>query len=254
MTESLTNPRQEGDTGIITLKAAPSDGESSAEGDDVCDEPETVKLMVEYFYHFDYLRRTESLSNSAAGLPLASRTAGSWSAKGKAKNTLARVRLSPPTDQTQQPSPQIYIIEHAKVFAIAVKYQIDGLRDLAASKFRDAASAHWDHDDFVHSIYITYNSTAEEVTQLREVVAEILHQHFDHIEEESELESALCNVPRLAYEVLKRSRAEGRDGSAELAGVSYECDGCGKKFTGRPGGKSRSGRPIREAMWCPRCW
>ncbi|GAB7331566.1 hypothetical protein MBLNU13_g02951t2 [Cladosporium sp. NU13] len=254
MTEYLTNSRQEGDTGIIKLQAVPSDGESSAEEDDVRDEPEIVKLMVEYFHHFNYLRDTESLSNSAATLSPATGTAGSSSTPKKAKHKLARVRLPPPTDRTQQPPSQISIIEHAKVFAIAVKYQIDGLRDLAASKFKDAASAHWDHDDFVRSIYVTYSSTAKEVTQLREVVAEILHQHCDDIEEDSELETALCNIPRLAYDVLKRSRAKEIDGSTALAGVSYECDECGKKSTGTPGGKSMYGRPVREVTYCPRCW
>ena len=47
MSKFLTDSRQEGDTGIIKLKATTSDDETSTEGDDVCDEPEIVKLMVE---------------------------------------------------------------------------------------------------------------------------------------------------------------------------------------------------------------
>lgn len=171
--------------------------------------------MVEYFYHFDYLRGSESFPHPAASLKLAARTARcsfATAATQTAKREHVRVRLPPPAVQPQQhehgqlPS-QGYILEHAKVFAIAVKYQIYGLQGLAAAKFKDAATAYWKHDDFVEAIYIAYSSTAEEVTQLRGVVAEILHQHFDDIEEKSELETALCNTPRLAYDVLKRSRA-----------------------------------------------
>ena len=152
MTESLTNPRQEGDAGIIKLKATPKDVETFTEGEDVCVEPEIVKLVVDCSYHFDYFHGTESLSNSVANPPPVARTAGSLPTMRKANQKLARIRRAPPTDGTQQPSLQTYIIKHAKVFAIAVKYQIDGLRDLAASKCRDAATAHWDYDDFVHSI------------------------------------------------------------------------------------------------------
>ena len=141
MTESLTKSRQEGDTGIIKLKATPGDDATAAEGDDVCDEPEIVKLMVEYFYHFDYLRDTESLPEPS--------------------------QSSAPT---ARPPSHGYIIEHAKAFAIAVKYQIDGLRDLAASKYKEAVTTCWNHEDFAHSVFVAFNSTVEEVTQLREII------------------------------------------------------------------------------------
>jgi hypothetical protein len=147
--------------------------------------------MVEFFYHFDYLRDADSLSHTPASIPLAL--------------------------QSQQLPSQGYIIEHAKVFAIAVKYQIDGLRDLAASKFKDAANAYWKHDDFAHSIYIAYDSTTDEVTQLREVVADVLLEHFDDLEQDiPEFETALCEIPRLAYALLKRSRAGSKSGGAKV--------------------------------------
>ena len=67
--------------------------------------------MVEYFYHFDYFRDTESLQN-----------------------------VSLFSAATAKPPSHAYIIEHAKVFAIAVNYQIDGLRNLAASKYKKAVT------------------------------------------------------------------------------------------------------------------
>jgi hypothetical protein len=251
---TLTDSEQEGESGVIELKAARSDGETSGEDGEVYDEPEIVKLMVEYFYHFDYLCDTDSISHPTASPPPAAKTARQSFAKKKVKRKDVRIRLPPPADQTQQPPSQTYIIEHAKVFAIAVKYQIDGLRDLAASKFKDAATAHLGHEDFVHSIYVAYNSTPDEVTQLRDVVTDILHQHFDDLEDDPEVEAALCYVQRLAYDVLKRSRAGDKNESTTLADGSYKCDECGYRFAGTPGGTSKSGRPVRETMWCPQCW
>ena len=148
------------------------------------------------------------------------------------------------------PVSPVYLIEHAKVFAIAVKYQIDGLRDLAASKFEDAATAHWKHDDFAHAVHVAFNSTAEEVTQLREVVSDILHQHFDVLKDKPEVETVVCNIPRLAYALLKRSRAGGKIESLETGEQSQftesTCDDCGSYLVGGP--------RKNMAWYCPDCW
>ena len=227
MTESLTKSRQEGDTGIIKLRATPGDGATPAEGDDVCDEPEIVKLMVEYFYHFDYLRDTESLPKSSqSSTPIAKSLSHG------------------------------YIIEHAKVFAIAVKYQIDGLRDLAASKYKEAATTCWNHEEFAHSVFVAFNSTAEEVTQLRDIVSDTLHQHFDDLKDKAEVETVICNIPRLAYALLERRRARGENGSTGIGEQSgspvlpenNECTTCGTQFMKFPYRWMWSGR-----KYCPRC-
>lgn len=223
--------------------------------------------MVEYFYHFDYLRDTESLPHPAASLQLAARTARNsfaTTATQTAKREHVRVRLPPPDVQPQQhehgqlPS-QGYIIEHVKVFAIAVKYQIHGLRGLAASKFKDAATAYWKHDDFVEAIYIIYSSTAEEDTQLRDIVTEILHQHFEDLEDSPVFEAAFCNIlfeaafcniPRPAYTLLKIRRGEKKHGNMEIGKQSQpavqkvdcsECSRCGHRLP-------------RNSWYCRHCW
>ena len=91
---------QEGNTGMIRLKATSDDAENA---DDSCDEPEIVEFMIEYFYHFDYLRAA----------------------------TQAR---------SQAKAPDAFFVEHARVFAMAIKYQAKGLRQLAAHNFKQAAS------------------------------------------------------------------------------------------------------------------
>jgi hypothetical protein len=99
----------------------------------------------------------------------------------------------------------VYIIEHAKVFAMAVNYQVDGLRDLAAAKFKQSAKTHWNHDDFAHAIFIVHNSTSEGVPQLRDIVADILHERFEKLKHKAEVETVVCSIPHLAYALLKRA-------------------------------------------------
>ena len=120
-----------------------------------------------------------------------------------------------------------------------MKYQIHGLLGLAASKFKDAATAYWKHDDFVEAIYIVYSSTAEEDTQLRYIVTEILHQHFEDLEDSPVFEAAFCNITRLAYTLLKRCRGEKKHGNMEIGKQSQpavqkvdcsECSRCGHRL------------------------
>lgn len=97
---------------MIELKATSDDADYS------CDEPEIVELMIEYFYHFDYLRTAAAVSSSVNRKP--------------------------------------FLIKHAKVFAIAIKYQADGLRALAVKKFKEAALTDWNSDDFAQVVRVVY--------------------------------------------------------------------------------------------------
>ena len=230
----MTDPPQEGDSGVIELKTAESDHATSNDGEDAYDEPEIVKLMVEYFYHFDYLRGTDS--------------------------ELVQVSASDLQSPPQLPS-QVYLIEHAKVFAIAVKYQIEGLRELAVSKFHTAATGLWKHDDFAHSVHIVFNSTAEEVTQLLVIASDILHQHFDVLKEKAEIEAVVCNIPRLAYALLKRSRAGGKTENVKTGKQSQytegTCSDCGLDWNSSATlsklGRHGQGKSTSYHWYCSYC-
>lgn len=100
--------------------------------------------------------------------------------------------------------PQVHILVHARVFAMAVKYQVDGLRELAAAKFKESVKAHWSHDEFVHAISVVHTSTADDVKVLRNIVADTIHDHFDELKLDENFETAVCGMPALAYELLSR--------------------------------------------------
>lgn len=229
------NVRQEGESGIIELKAIESVAETN-EVDDVCDDPEIVKLMVEYFYHFDYLPGAhDRLEHSApkknaveqidrlAGLTsqdIASEGDGDLSAE-----TLANSH-PPPAGQ------QNYIIEHAKVFAMTVKYQVDGLRQLARSKFFDETINHeaWKHHNFAQTISVIYNSTVEDVEDLREIVIDLLDAHLEGLTHKDDIETVICSTPHLSYNLLKRSRMIPRDRARAGEPLYRECSTCHKGF------------------------
>jgi DNA-directed RNA polymerase subunit M/transcription elongation factor TFIIS len=207
--------------------------------------------MVEYFYHYDYLRN--ATISPAANAP---------TEQSEYVPPHLREGTPPQTSKLESPPTRFYLIEHAKVFTIAVKYQIDGLRDLAAAKFENAAIVYWNHEDFAQSIHIAFNSTAEEVTQLRQIVSGILHSHFDELKDKAEVETTICNIPRLAYDLLKRSRMGEDDRSMwsekqrhlnVLMEKFYQCTECGNQKIGRFSGKFRyQAMPLVTS--CPACW
>lgn len=98
------------------------------------------------------------------------------------------------------------IIVHAKVFAISIKYQANGLRDLATTKFGEAVKSSWNTRAFAQAIEIVYNSTTDDNKQLRNIVADTIHEHFDDLKYGNDVEAVVSQIPGLAYGLLKRSR------------------------------------------------
>ena len=131
--------------------------------------------MMEYFYLFDY------------GTQLSNETSPTLAA-------------SPP------PNVKNRIIEHAKVFAMAVKYQADGLRELAAAKFKTAVTTegYWAHEDFPSAISIIYTSTSDDVLDLRQVVEDVLHRHFNTLKANEDMVAIIRGIEGLTYSLLDR--------------------------------------------------
>ena len=157
--------------------------------------------MVGYFYHLDYLRDDNAAAASAViEMP----------ESAPAKKT--RASMSAPTQAAPPPSPKVHLVEHAKLFAMAVKYQIAALQNLAAQKFKIDVAEHWDHEDLAHAIHVIYTSTAEDVTQLREVVVEVLNAHRDQLLLKPEITTLLRSITGLACDLLllDSSSATGR--------------------------------------------
>lgn len=147
------------------MLAAARDG---ADSSDVCDDPEIVKLMMEYFYLFDYGTQLPNETSSTAA-------------------------VSP------RPNDKSHLIEHSKVFAMAVKYQADGLRELAAAKFKTAVATedYWAHKDFPTAISIIYASSLDDVLDLRQVVEDVLHRHFDTLKANEDMVAIIRGIEGL---------------------------------------------------------
>ncbi|RMY46233.1 hypothetical protein D0865_09414 [Hortaea werneckii] len=82
---------------------------------------------------------------------------------------------------------------HAKIFAAAVKYQVPGLRTLAAEKFREAVRGNWHHETFAEAARIAYETTYQEERALRDTVTATLDRHGNALLKKDEIKAFVKN-------------------------------------------------------------
>lgn len=199
----------------------------STDPQEACDDPEIVKLMVEYFYHFDYRRKSQKPKP-----PVDSQSA-------------LDVTTSPLPTQ-----PIVHLVDDAKVFAMAVKYKVRALQDLAIKKFRASVHSHWKHEEFARVVVVVNTSTPSDVVQLRELVVDVMDLYLEAGILTPEIESELSTIPSFAYDLLKR-RIPPKPcdcGHPTYEHESRSCLDCGDAFTGCE-------KCDLEPGWafCPRC-
>lgn len=92
---------------------------------------------------------------------------------------------SPPNNlggMTQSGAELPTIVHHARVYAIADKYDIRTLRQLAVTKFMRACELWWDNVEFAQAALEAYSTTVEEDGCLRDVVVKTITTHTGLIE------------------------------------------------------------------------
>jgi hypothetical protein len=215
---------QEGRKGFIKLKAI---GEGDDDDSAASDDPEAIKLMVDFFYTLDYKAEpldqlqpssTEELMNvdSELGMPVESAFDRTWGSSGWANSSplgspvIERKSYKMKKKSTNKAvaapaTANDNVVMHAKVFAVAVKYQIKALQSIAAAKFTDAAGTSWYHTAFAEAARIAYITTPDVVRDLRDVVCNTIHIHVTLLNKQS-IENVLKDIPDLHFEVLRLAR------------------------------------------------
>ena len=158
---------KEAETGVITLPD---------------DDPEIVKLMIDYFYTLDY--------SPSSGLRIA---------KGKKQVVPAGKE---PVESPQGPDGTSHLITLAKMYAIADKYDIKGLQSLSRDKFKLAAANNWNHCDLPLAIYAVYTSTPDSNMGLRDIVVNLISDHMS-LMRKPEVEAVVRESNGLAFDLLK---------------------------------------------------
>ena len=207
------------------------------------DDPELVKLMIDYLYQLDYEFKSEScngiITNGEPELnqilepdspvahviekfedmsaPPLVMEEEEWEVpkqrkpkSSKKKRTAASYGSLPvfryqqvQLEESDSNSPKNSELNvHAQMYALADKYGIHDLKDLAREKFAEVASNEWDGKDFPVAVHTVYASTPESDYGLRNVVVDTLSQHRELLEK-PEVEALVKEVNGLAFGLLK---------------------------------------------------
>ncbi|KAH9826501.1 hypothetical protein Tdes44962_MAKER00464 [Teratosphaeria destructans] len=191
---SLLTMSKEGEDGIITLQAATTDDD---EDDVSLDDPEAVKLMIDFLYCHDYEAPVVFITVDEANIGV--------------------------SGQKITPSGDCNTVMHAKMYALGSKYSIPSLQTVALGKFMEAASYAWNTDDFVTTIGLVYTNTPDEDKGLRDIAARTIIKHSSTLLQRPEIESQVRSISGLAYDLLSLHSAEVKKHNAGIP-ACMECD------------------------------
>jgi hypothetical protein len=95
-----------------------------------------------------------------------------------------------------------HLITHAKVYAIAEKYGIAGLKHLARSKFAQEIEAHINSDELPEACQEAYESTIDSDRGLRDVIIQTFRTHPE-LSLRKDMEMIVRDTPGLAFELFR---------------------------------------------------
>jgi hypothetical protein len=110
-------------------------------------------------------------------------------------------------DEASPPIESPNLTSHAKVYALAEKFGIRGLKALALDKFAAEAAKHWDSPDFSQAAHEVYTSTVESDRGLRDEVVKILYRNPELLSKE-DIQHVVRELP-MGYDLLKHIQARG---------------------------------------------
>ncbi|OCK75339.1 hypothetical protein K432DRAFT_466403 [Lepidopterella palustris CBS 459.81] len=160
------------------------------------DEPEIVKLMIQYLYELDYdepkLPTLDISSDDDLELTAFKELAIIKGGKHKAAKPAA-----PATDRNP-----MMLITHAKVYAIADKYNILGLKEVVIDKFEEECKYSWDDPAFPMAIGVIFESTPNIDKGLRDIAVATISNHMELLHK-PEIEALMIEYNGLAFGLLR---------------------------------------------------
>lgn len=149
-----------------------------------------VHCMIRYFYFHNY---TPEHQNEDAGFNVAG---GPRPAPKRTKNNGRRRGTAAAMHPVHHP-----IRLHAEVYVLADRYDIDGLKDLALFKFKEAWQSEWDMKAVVAAARIAYEWTKESDQGLRLSVIDAMYEHHEEIFQDKTCKAELQGIGSLMYDL-----------------------------------------------------
>jgi hypothetical protein len=204
------------------------------------DEPEIVKLLVDFLYTGNFIISTETEAETVES-----------NEGDKSSNAEETVQDGGQQGRDQQdPASEASkaLITAVKFYIIADKYDVPPLKLLSATKYQALLPLHWNSKPFTESLQIIFDGTTENDRLLKDVAVNFAGRKSKELMERSEFVSLLKGDGEMAVEILKASLPKV---STDMAGQpNPRCAVCGRSDLVVPARK----RPVEGTFWwCSRC-
>lgn len=107
--------------------------------------------------------------------------------------------------EEEEPEAEPNLVQHTRVYALAEKYDIPSLKQLAKNKFEMAMACWYDSPEFADAIEEVYCSTIDSDRGLRDIVLETFKCH-PQLASTQDVFSVIKDTPTLAMELFKVER------------------------------------------------
>ena len=166
------------------------------------DDPQTIKRMLFYLYNLDYPDhgvpdiQAEHVATGRSSPPhLRHKTPTTIE---EVTDRSANLELSESATTTHDPR----MMNNVLVYAVAEKYDIPDLKDLAKTKFQNLAWSKWPHDHFYALAEAVFSTTPDTDMGLRQIVLDLCEQHFQDILKNKEFRVGFLEIPAIGAVVL----------------------------------------------------
>jgi hypothetical protein len=103
-----------------------------------------------------------------------------------------------------EPPPDSFLEMHAKMFAIASKYDITPLEHTAREKFKSQFNGQWAPADLIAAIEIVFNHTPDREIELRNTLKDAIVQHAAFLVQTPGFGEAVASIDGLVYDLFCR--------------------------------------------------
>jgi hypothetical protein len=93
---------------------------------------------------------------------------------------------------------------HAKVSALASKYDIRSLEYEARKKFKDETQRSWETVDLIAAIHVVFNFIPDSESELRTILKDTMVRHALTLVQHPDFEDAVASIDGLAYDLFRR--------------------------------------------------
>ena len=166
------------------------------------DDPQTVKRMLFYLYTLDYpdhgvpdIQAQHVVTGRSTPPHLRHKTPTTIEEK-----TIMSVYLGNSEGAITTHDPRM--MNNVLVYAVAEKYDIPDLKDLAKGKLQSLARSKWPHDDFYALAERVFSTTPDTDMGLRQIVLDLCEEHFEDILKNQDSRVGLLEIPAIAAVVL----------------------------------------------------